>query len=41
MKLALGYCGLCQPDGYPEQAKPSYIPVRVVGGFVAIQRPKK
>jgi hypothetical protein len=34
MQLALGYCDQCMPYGYPDYAKPSYIPVTVVGGFV-------
>jgi len=41
MQIELNYCPECLPYGFPEAAKPSYIPVTVVGGFVAIKPPKK
>jgi hypothetical protein len=36
-QIAIGYCEHCWPSGVPDQIKPSYIPVSVVGGFVALK----
>jgi hypothetical protein len=36
-QIAIGYCEKCWPHGVPDQIKPTWIPVTVVGGFIALK----
>lgn len=36
-KITIGFCTECWPFGVPDQIKPSWIPVSVVGGIVPLK----